>query len=147
MNRLHLAVSEDGAALIEFACVLPVFVLLLVAVVDYSLQIQQRMRVTEAAAIGAAYGSIAGNEQDTVGMRIAARREMSNLTVTAISFWTCSVGSQHVWSGSACADGSLPMQWVQVETSAPLSPLFVFPGLPTQQKLNGLAVRRVARRP
>lgn len=147
MNRLRLAISEEGAALIEFACVLPVFVLLLVGVVDYSLQIQKRMHVTEAAAIGAAYASVAGNEQDTAGMRVAARMEMPDLTVTAIAFWTCSVGGEHVRSGPACADGSLPMQWVRVETSATLMPLLAFPGIPMQQELNGLAVRRVARRP
>lgn len=147
MNRLRLVVSEDGAALIEFACVLPVFLLLLVGVVDYSLQIQQRMHVTEAAAIGAAFGSLAGNEQDTAGMRIAARIEMPDLTVTAIAFWTCRVGSEPVRKDSACADETLPMQWVQVETSATLRPFLAFPGIPTQQEVNGLAVRRVARRP
>jgi Flp pilus assembly protein TadG len=147
MSRLRFVTSEEGAALIEFACVLPVFVLLLVGVVDYSLQIQQRMHVTEAAAIAAAYGAVAGNEQNTAGMRNAALTVMPDLTVTATAFWTCSVGSGHVSSSSACADGNLPMQWVEVDTSATLTPLLAFPGIPTQQDLHGLAVRRVARRP
>jgi Flp pilus assembly protein TadG len=146
MNRLRFLAAEDGAALIEFACVLPLFVLLLVGVVDYSLQIQQRMHVTEAAAIGAAYGSVAGNEQNTAGMRNAAMTELPGLTVVAYAFWTCSVGGAHVSSGSACADGTLPMQWVEVETSATASPLLTFPGIAAQQELHGIAVRRVARR-
>ncbi len=145
--RLCLATSEEGSALVEFALVLPVFMLLLVGVVDYSLLIQQRMHVTEAAAIGAAYGSVAGNEHDTAGMRNAALTETPELTVTAIAFWTCSVGSGHVSSGFACADGSLPMQWVEVNTSASLKLLLAFPGIAAQQELHGQAVRRVARRP
>ena len=147
MSRQRLVTSEEGAALLEFACVLPVFVLLLVCVVDYSLLIQQRMHVTEAAAIGAAYGSVVGNGQDAAGMRNAALTEMPDLTVTASAFWTCSVSGTHVSSSSACADGSLPMQWVEIDTSATLKPLLAFPGIPTQQELHGLAVRRVARRP
>ena len=146
MSRLSFSGSEDGAALLEFACVLPLFVLLLVGVVDYSLQIQQRMHVTEAAAIGAAYGSVAGNEQNTAGMRTAALAEMAGLTVTATAFWTCSVGGAHVSSGSACADGTLPMQWVEVDTSATLKTLLAFPGIAAQQELHGVAIRRVARR-
>ena len=133
--------------MLEFACMLPIFVLVLVCVVDYSLLIQQRMHVTEAAAIGAAYGSVAGNGQDTAGMRNAALTEMPGLTVTATAFWTCSVGSGRVSSGSTCSDGTLPMQWVEVDTSTTLKPLIAFPGVPAQQELQGLAVRRVARRP
>lgn len=150
MKHFRLAASEEGAALIEFACVLPVFVLLLAGVVDYSLLIKDRMHMTEAAAAGAAYGAVAGNEQNTAGMRNAALSEISDMpnpTVAASAFWTCSVGSEHVGSSSTCPDGNLPMQWVQVETRATLSPLLAFPGLPTQQELQGLAVRRVARHP
>lgn len=149
MRKQGLLGSEDGSAMVEFACVLPVFVLVLAGMVDYSLNIEQRMRVTEGAAMGAAYGSIAGNQQDAAGMRAAASAGLAGMTglrVEATSFWTCSVGGAHTASNSACADGSLPMQWVQVETIAKVEPLLKFPGIAADQDLHGLAVRRVARR-
>lgn len=147
MSRPGLWSSEDGAALVEFACLLPLFLFILAGVVDYSFHIQQRMRVTEAAAMGAAYGSVGGKQQDTAGMRAAALAEQAGLTVAASAFWTCTVGGAHVGSGSTCADGTVPMQWVQVETTFVVNPLLAFPGIPESQQLHGLAVRRVARRP
>ena len=59
--------SEKGVSLLEFALVAPMLLLFAFGVVDLGLVIAQSIVVTQAAEAGAAYGTLAGNQNDYAG--------------------------------------------------------------------------------
>ena len=145
MNFLR---SESGTATIEMALLLPVFLFLVLGVMDYSLAIEQQMCVTEAAASGAAYASLVGHATDQPGIESAAGAAVSGIhgfRAAASSYWTCSPGGAQVDSNSTCSAGQAPMQWVEVHTSASANSIFDFPGLPNSISLQATAIHRVLR--
>lgn len=133
--------------MVELALVLPILVLLLAGMVDYSLQIQQRMRLTAAASAGAAWATRPGAQSDLAGARataIAAAAGIPNLQAAAVSFWTCTAGGAHVSSATTCSGTCTPMHWVQVDLTAQSAPLLPISGLPTFLPLHATAIDRVA---
>jgi Flp pilus assembly protein TadG len=135
----------EGSALVDFALLLPVLVLIFIGVVDYSLFLQQEMQVSEAAAAGAAYGAIPGNTKDYTGMQTAARNTaigISGFAVTAVDIFTCTPGGTAVTSSTTCSGYGTPIEYVQVQTSATLTPLFSYAGISTLT-LKGNATVRV----
>jgi len=148
-SRVKLLHSEEGTATVELACLLPLFLLLLIGVVDYALEIQQKMRITEAAAAGAAYATASGNAWDTAGMRnaaIASANGVNGFSATATVYWSCSPTGARVTATTLC-NGATPMQWVKVDASATVPPLFAFPGMPANLALHATATDRVPWRP
>lgn len=134
-----LAAAEDGTALIEFALIFPLLVLLVIGTVDYAFFFEQQMTLTHAAAAGAAYGTLAGKSLDAAGMQstaLAAISTLQNISANASSFWTCTPSGPHLDRYTLCSDGNTARQWVEVDLSATMPALFAFPGLPS-----GLALR------
>ncbi len=145
MNFLR---REDGSALIETALLLPVLLLIVLGVFDFALIIEQRLRLAEAVAAGAAYGSLPGNAQDTAGAQNAAMQaaaNMSGMNVTASAYWTCSPGGGQVTANTMCSGGTAPMQWMEVDATATPTLQFQFPGLPLNVPLTATAIHRVVR--
>lgn len=143
MTFLH---DDHGNALIELALILPLFCLILLGTVNYSLRIQQAMQVTSAATAGAAYGLIPGNQADLTGMQNAATSAASgvaNMTVTASQLWTCAPGGSSVLSSSTCSSYGTPIQYVQVHTSASVPALFAWPGLSSAMTVQQTVTYRV----
>jgi Flp pilus assembly protein TadG len=135
----------EGSALVDFAVLLPVLVLIFIGVVDYTLFLQQEMQVTEAAAAGATYGAIPGNQKDFTGMQTAARNAapgISGFAVTAVDIFTCTPGGTAVTSATICAGYGTPIEYVQVQTSATSPPLLSYAGM-SSLNLKGSATVRV----
>ena len=101
------------SALVEFSLVITTLMLLSLGVFDFGLAIQQGVTVSAAAHAGAEYGATEGNSNDIVGMQNAA-----------------------------AASYDLPIEYVQVQTSATVPILFRFAGAPLSIPLNGVSTLR-----
>ena len=70
--------SEDGAALIEFALVLPILLLLVFGIVDFGIALWNREVVTTASREGARFGIIIGDPRPTAA-------EIKDVVITALT--------------------------------------------------------------
>jgi Flp pilus assembly protein TadG len=138
--------AEEGVSLLEFALIVPILVFIVFGVVDLSLVIGQSMVVTQAAEAGAAYGTLAGNQNDSTGMKNAATNAangLSGFSVTEINWCSCTSGGSAVGCSSSCPDSASPIMYVKVQTSATEQVLVSYPGLPSSFVLNGISILRV----
>jgi Flp pilus assembly protein TadG len=138
---------EAGQALVELALVLPIFMLILVGAAECARLAYAWIEVANAARAGVQYG--AQNHitaVDFAGMAQAAIEDSANLTTltaTATSFCRCSDGTVISCArGSGSCSGHV-LNYVQVNTSAPIDPLVYLPGLPKTYTLQGQAIMRV----
>lgn len=129
--------SQRGTALVEFAIVLPVLMLLLLGVVEAGRYAYFSILVGNAARAGVQYGAQNSvTAYDTAGMTAAAQADGRNaiaaLTVTPANFcqcWNGSTGSAVDCSGT-CTTGHL-LKYVSVTVSGKIDPLFQYPLLPS----------------
>ena len=136
-----------GSALVEFSQVITTLMLLSLGVFDFGLAIQQGVTVSAAAHAGAEYGATEGNSNDIVGMQNAAAASapgLTNFSSIASTWCTCSVTSGVTvnCSTTLCNTYDLPIQYVQVQTSATVPILFRFAGAPLSIPLNGVSTLR-----
>ncbi len=139
--------NESGQALLEIALLLPVFLLLLIGVIEIGRAAYASIIVSNAAHAGALYGAQnPATAADNAGMIQAALndgQDLSGLSATAAHLCTCSTGSSAPnCSLSDCASGRL-VEYVHVNTSVVFSPMFHFPWIPTSFNLKGQSVVRV----
>jgi Flp pilus assembly protein TadG len=129
--------DSDGASFVELALVLPLFLMMLVPVVDLGRGFYAAIEVTSAAHAGAMYG--VENPSDTDGMIQAAKAGASNLsdvTATAAYGCECSDGTSAV---ASCA--STPtctynyVTYVDVTVTSPYRTVFAYPGLPSSMNI------------
>jgi len=121
--------SESGQALAEFALFMPLFLVLVIGVVDTTFFLVAVMATQEAAVEGANYGSAPGNQNDDSGMQTWAQYAGSygvtlSGTPTATTFYTCTPGGAHVAASSSCS-GFGPMEYVSVTASTNMAPVLI----------------------
>ena len=118
-------------ALVEFALVTPLLLLALAGVLNYSLALRTASCLTDAARVGARYGSqSAASASDIAGMQAAAlnaAQGITGMTATAVRSCKCTNGST-VSCGGSCASGNM-LVYAQVKTQAPSPTLFDYSGL------------------
>ncbi|HUB77366.1 MAG TPA: TadE/TadG family type IV pilus assembly protein [Bryobacteraceae bacterium] len=123
---------QRGIATVEFAIITPLLLLLIAAVVDYSLLMRAAIAVGDAARAGAEFGSISvSNASNTSGMQTAALNaapDIPGLAASAAKVCSCSNGSTVNCSGGSCPSGPV-RTYVQVTVSTTMSPLFSYPWL------------------
>jgi Flp pilus assembly protein TadG len=128
---MHAAGRRRGSALIEFALMSPVMLLLLAGVLDYGRALRVASAVANAARVGAQYGSrSSSNSSDTAGMQSAARNtapDITGMTVNASRYCQCTNGSAVSCTGT-CGTGKVQI-YVQVNASATASPIFDYTAL------------------
>jgi len=136
---------ERGQALIEFAVFLPMLLLTVSGIVDYSMYIQAEIQMQAAAAVGAEYGIYPGNESNTSAMQTWATYAASNsalavtnFSVTASDEYSCTAGGTLQSTKPTCANNA-PYEYVQVATSGKFSALMGFAKLPSSLTLHGFA--------
>ena len=124
--------SRRGIATIEFALIMPLMLLLVAVVVDYTLLMRAAIAVGDAARAGAEFGSIStANASNTSGMQSAALNaapDITGLTATASKFCACSNGNTVNCSGGTCPSGPV-RTYVQVTAQTTVSPMFSYPQL------------------
>ena len=111
---------------------LPVILMLLAGVLDYSLLMRTAISVADAARVGAQYGSLsAANASNTSGMQNAALNaapDVPGLTATAVKACKCSDGTA-VSCGGSCSSGPVRV-YAQVTASATATPIFSYSQVP-----------------
>jgi Flp pilus assembly protein TadG len=127
----HGARQAGGTALVEFALVAPLLLLMLAGVLDYGMALRTAISVAAAARAGAQYGSRSpGNAADTAGILAAAVNaapDVKKLSVASSMSCQCSGGGAVSCSGS-CTGGKM-LTYVQVTAQASTSTIFNYSGL------------------
>lgn len=167
--RMRNLRNDGGSALVELALVLPLLCLLLVGSVELGRIAYFAIEVSDAARAGVAYGSqSAATAGDTGNIADAAKfaaADLPTLVATSSSPCVCEtitsstgtdttapiigacggVGSTAAAQCSTLAPGvtKLVINYVQVNTTATVSTMFHYPGIPTSFTLHGFAQMRV----
>lgn len=137
MNLKRALSGSEGASFVELALVLPVFLLMLVPVVDLGRGFYAAIEVASAAHSGAIYGL--ENPTDADGMIQAAKAgasNLSNVTATATYGCECSDGTSAVASCTStptCTHNYVT--YVDVSVTSPYSTVFGYPGLPSSMNI------------
>jgi Flp pilus assembly protein TadG len=158
IRRIHS--DATGNAVLELALTLGILgPPLLLGTGATGLIIYDSIEVSNAAHAGAESGTISDNfARDTAQVQAAAKAEApdlgANLTVaTPIVYFACSAAldgtqfSTKAAAQTACANSGLTnnqaLEFIQVNTSIGLTPLFKFPGFPKLWTLQGQSVMMV----
>jgi hypothetical protein len=151
--------GDNGSALIELALIVALLgTPLALGTSEMGSVVYDSIEISEAANAGAWYGMQSSTfAADTAGITTAAQAEASDfgtkLTVTSSTFYACSlaVGGTRYAGANALANATSgctgttnhPLQFVQVNTSATVTPLVNCPGLAKIFTLGGLSVMEV----
>lgn len=151
--------GESGSALVELAVVVAFLgIPLLLGTAEMASLVYDSIEISNAANAGAAYGmqslTFASN---TSGMTTAAQNEASDfgaaLSVTPTTYYACSsaIGGTQYTGASAQSNanagctgtGNHALEFVQVKTSASVTPSIHWLGLPSSFTLTGSSVMEV----
>jgi Flp pilus assembly protein TadG len=141
--------KERGQSLVELALIFPVFMLLVVGAAEFGRLAYAAIEVSNAARAGASYGSQNHiTASDFPNIELAATTDafnISGVTATAANSCACSSGGTITCSTAltSCPSPDRIIEYVQVNTSGTVDPLFHYPGLPTTFTLTGQAIMRV----
>ena len=143
MRRIRHGTSQllfdtRGASFVELAIVLPLFMVILVPVVDLSRAFYASTKVASAAHAGAMYGL--ENPSDTDGMVQAAKlgvSNLSNVSATATYGCECSDGTSAIASCTTTPSCTYNyVTYVDVVVTAPYNTVFGYPGLPSSTSIS-----------
>lgn len=138
--------SQSGQSLVELALVLPIFILVILGVAEVGRMAYASIEVANAARAGVQYGAQSHiTASDYAGMEQSALHDgfnLTGLTATAQHFCSCSDGSASTCSPGDCSSSRI-IEYVQVNTSATVAPLFHYPGLSKTLTFHGQAIMRV----
>ena len=118
-------------ALVEFALVAPLLLLMLAGVLDYGMALRTATSVAAAARAGAQYGSSSpANAANTAGIQAAASNaapDVKNLLVTSSQFCQCPGGGAVSCPGT-CTTGQM-LIYVKVTAQSATPTIFNYSGL------------------
>lgn len=140
---MKIRLDEVGSVLLEFALVLPVFILLLLSTFNISMALQRAGIAADAARAGAQSALVKGfytntSQMQTVAITSAASSGISDFQATGSNFCTCSPGSGlMVPCGTFCANYGQAAMYAQVTVTGTL-PMFF-------GNVAGIPIRFVAR--
>jgi Flp pilus assembly protein TadG len=144
--RRSLLPNESGHAFVELALMLPLFSIIIIGAAEFARLTYALNEVSNAAHAGVQFGAQNHiNAHNTNGMQQAATNDGQNvkaLKATASNFCACSNGTTITCANAATACSARIIQYVQVNTSVSMDPLFHLPGLPTTYTLHGQAIMR-----
>jgi Flp pilus assembly protein TadG len=134
---------------VELALMFPIFILLLIGAAEFGRLAYAAIEISNAARAGASYGSLTHiTASDFPNIVAIAKKDAANLTgvtATAVNSCACSSGGTIVCSTAltTCPSPARIIEYVKVNTSATVDPLFHYPGLPRTFALTGQAIVRV----
>ena len=138
--------NSRGVATVEMALMLPVLLLLLIGVIDVSRAAFVGIAVYNAASAGAFHGAQSPSKAaDTTAVTAfaAADAQVSGMSVSVSTYCVCSDGTASTCLATDCA-ASRRMDFIQVDTSAPWTPIFSYPGIPGAVPLRASSVVQIA---
>lgn len=147
---------ERGAALVEFALVLPLLIALLVGIIEIGRLTYFAIQVANAAHAGAQYGALGFPNAASGNMQVVATKDGQNsISSTSAQYvcacWNPATGSETpsvpslAGCGSSCSTGGHLVTYAQVSATGTLHALFNygFLGLPNQWTVTRVATIRV----
>lgn len=141
--------DSRGQALVETALTIPLLLLLLIGAAEFGRLAYAAIEVSNAARAGVAYGAQSHiTASDSSGMETAATQDGSNitgLTATSSHFCTCSSNGAVLactTSLNTCVSPDRVIEYVQVNTTATITPMFNYPGISRTFTLTGQAIMR-----
>ena len=157
--RCRILRGEGGSAMVELALVVGVLgVPLWLGTAQMGCLIYDSIEVSDAASVGALYGMRSSTYAvDNAGMITTAQADAAdfgaNLSVTPVTYYVCALavnGTQYTGASAqlnatagCTGTGNHALQFVQVNTSATVTPVIHCPGLPATFKLTGQAAMEV----
>ncbi|MFP5234543.1 MAG: TadE/TadG family type IV pilus assembly protein [Acidobacteriota bacterium] len=140
--------AQSGSSLLEVALMMPMFSIIILGAAEFTRLAYAEIEVTSAARSGAEYGAqTTATATDLTGVQnfaVASSPDVTTLQATASTFCTCSNGTTITCASAGTSCTARIAEYIQVNTSASIDPLFHVPGLPTTYTLSGVAVQRVA---
>lgn len=151
VSRVGL-LDDGGQSLVEFALTMPLFILILIGMAEIARVAWASIEVSNAARAGVQYAAQSTTSaQDTTGIGLAVSNDGTNLTGLSMKstsyYCTCSTAPNStiacIGALATCPSPATILHFVQVTTSATVSPLFHYPGLPSTFNLQGYAQMEV----
>lgn len=147
--------GEAGHTLVELALTLPILLFIFLGAAEFARFAWASIETANAARAGAQYGAQSHiTASDTSGMQTTALSDgtnLSGLTATSSHYCVCSTAASTV-SCTVALSTSCPstpaspatlLEYVQVNTTSTIKPLYHWPGLPTTFTANGSALMEV----
>ena len=139
--------SNAGVAAVEFALLCPWLVMLMVCMADIGLGIYAKMRVQNAAQVGAQYAAYHGFDTAAISSAVAQAVNFSGLALSPspYAFCGCPTSSGVVGSGctSVCPDTLSPGHYITVSSQGTYSTLLPYPGIPQSYTFTSQSTVRV----
>lgn len=150
LNKRRLLLSEEsGSALVELAFLMPMLLLVLVGAAEFGRLAYLETQLTDAAYAGVAYASGSHGTASSLGnisaVAASAHASLAQLTTASSLSCTCSDGTSTTCATAAllCVSPARIIEFVQVNTSATVTPIFNYPGVSSNWVLHGQATMRV----
>jgi Flp pilus assembly protein TadG len=138
--------TSQGQSTLELALLLPTLIVMLIGIAEYGRFAYAAIEVSNAAHAGVQYGAQSHiTAADNSGMQAAAIADAPDITVmtaTASHFCICSNGSASTCLNTDCS-GNRILEYVQVNTTATVPPIFQYPIISKTLTLTGVATMRV----
>ena len=146
-RRARYDFGRRGTAMVEFALVLPMLLLLLVGVLDLGFAIYDTLQVQAAATAGAQYAARNTWDSGAISAEVAGATGTPGITATPVPTQVCGCtdGGQFSVVGCAtrCPSGTAPGLYASVSAQLQYQPTLPYPGLPSPLTLTGQAYQRL----
>lgn len=123
-----------GVALIEFAIIAPILVILMVCTIDLAMGIYRKMQVQNAAQAGAQYAMLRGFNASSISSAVVNATKFSGVSASPgpIQFCGCasSTGVSSAACNSTCSGGALAGTYVTVSAKGTYKTLLLYPSIP-----------------
>jgi Flp pilus assembly protein TadG len=136
-------------ALIETALILPIIILMMLAVLDFSVLLNLDLRVADSArsaAEAATYRPFATNAQNVEQVVASGSASgIPNYATSIVNYCTCAngvAGSASCNDHSSCGTYGIPNQYVKVTATATLPLIFGIKGFPASINVQSVAIAR-----
>ena len=136
--------GEKGSALVELGLFTPALLLILIGAIDFARVYNASITLTNAAEVGALYGSRSVSaSSDTAGMKAAATndgKDLASMTADATSYCSCGQGTGGSCPATGCTAASPAHKYVKVTTSYTFNTVFPIPGIPSSVPMTRTAI-------
>jgi Flp pilus assembly protein TadG len=145
--RTLLRAPPRGAAIVEFALIVPLLILLMVGLFDLGFAAYQSMQVHAAAEAGAQYAVRHTWDPTAIATAVTRATGSAGITATPAPSQVCGCPDGGIFtpepSCNTCPSGSPAGVYASVSAQLSYSPVLPYPGLPNPLVLAGQAYRRL----